>query len=146
MISFLLAVGVANGADPTYERLFSDVPSSDGAEGTVAAGDAELPRPWRLAGPVALGALGLLAAWRLRARAPQPATEARPIVILGRQPLGDRSALVLVEVVEPDGERRRLLIGTGASAPTLVADLGVHMPLSVVEAVLAERVAAGGSH
>ena len=145
MIWSLLAVSVANGADPMYEKFFGELPPSDDA-GAQPAGDADLSRPWRLAGPVALGAVGLLAAWRLRARAPQPATEARPIVILGRQPLGDRSALVLVEVVEPDGERRRLLIGTGASAPSLVADLGIHLPLSVVDAVLEERAASGGSH
>jgi len=31
---------------------------------------------------------------------------------------------VLIEVLDADGERRRLLVGTGAGAPNLVADLG----------------------
>ena len=57
---------------------------------------------------------------------------------MGRQPLGDRSALVLVEVEDGDGEKRRLLVGTGGQAPTLVADLGTALP-GVIDEVLAER-------
>lgn len=138
----LLAVGAAHGADEaTYERLFP----ADSSSAAVAPAPARssFPSPWRLAAPALLGAVGLVAAWRLK-RAPTAASAARPIVVLGRQPLGDRSALVLVEVAEPDGERRRLLVGTGASAPTLVADLGTRSSLSIVDEVLAEREAARG--
>lgn len=62
------------------------------------------------------------AMWWLKQRAAAPTTP--PLSVLHRQAIGDRSSLVLVEVATPDGERRRLLIGTGGGAPTLVSDLG----------------------
>lgn len=137
MILALLALLTARGDDDaTYERLF-------GPESTTATAIPEsedFPSPWRIFGPLVLGVGGLVLAWRMR-RPPPSASEARPIVVIGRQPLGDRSALVLVEVAEPDGELRRLLIGTGPSAPTLVADLGSRLPPNVIEEVLAEREA-----
>ncbi len=140
MSGLLLAVGMAFAADGTYERLF---PADDlGGSESVAAAPAEPTATlggWRLIPPALLGALGLYAAWRLKRQQPKIADEARPIVVLGRESLGDRSALVLVEVVESDGERRRLLIGTGGSAPTLVADLGLRLTAGVLEEALAER-------
>jgi len=46
-----------------------------------------------------------------------------PLTIVARQGLGGTSQLVLVEVEDPDGTTRRLLIGTGAEGPRLVSEL-----------------------
>lgn len=70
---------------------------------------------------LALG-MGGAAMWWLKQRG--VAATAAPLQVLHRQPIGDRSSLVLVEVLTADGERRRLLVGTGGGAPTLVSDLG----------------------
>ncbi len=133
MIAALL-VPLALADEPaTYERLFGDPPAAT----TETVPPAE-PAPWGMVGAVALAGVGLLALWRLRKSGPHGAA-GRPLEILGRYPLGDRNALVLVEVVDGDGERRRLLIGTGTGAPTLVSDLGSGAMPSVVDEVLAER-------
>jgi hypothetical protein len=72
--------------------------------------------------PAAIGAVGLLAASRLRQ--PTRLTAAPTVQVVTRQAIGDKAALVVVEVTDADGDRRRLLVGTGAGAPSLVADLG----------------------
>ncbi len=124
MIGLLLASMLARADDvATYDRLFGP---ADAAPVELDAGP-ELPSPWRLVGPVALGAVGLAGAWWVRRRAPTVGG-ARPLAIVWRQPLGDRGALVLVDVVDADGETRRLLVGTGGGPPSLVADLGTALP------------------
>ena len=133
MIGALL-VSVALADEPaTYERLFGDQPDSP-----AQAAEPTEPSPWGLLGAAALGAVGLVGLWRLRVRPPGPGI-GRPLEILGRYPLGDRSALVLVEVLDADGERRRLLVGTGQGAPVLVSDLGSTGARNVVDEVLDER-------
>lgn len=106
-------------ADETYVRLF-------GAAGaaTPAATATPAPSAWGFAGPLALLAAAGVAAWKLKRSVPTVAG-ARPIDVVGRQALGDRGALVLVDVIDAEGERRRLLVGTGGGPPTLVADLGL---------------------
>jgi hypothetical protein len=135
MISALLFAATLAHADETvtYDRLFGTEAPTE-----VTGAPAEPPSPWRLLGPAALGVVGLFAAWKLRGGKPLLSTN-RPIEILGRQSLGDRNTLLVIEVVEADGERRRLLVGTGASAPTLVADLGCKVTPNVAEEFLAER-------
>jgi len=118
MIGLLLVTSIALADEPsTYDRLFGA-----GTTETTTAAPTE-GSPWRLVGPAALGLVGLFCAWRLRAGTPSPLA-GKPLKVLCRHPLGDRNALVLIEVIDADGERRRLLIGTGTGAPSLVADLG----------------------
>jgi hypothetical protein len=128
MIAALLLVATLARADEvaTYDRLF-------GAEDAAPAESverAELPSPWRLAGPAALAVIGLAGAYWLKKKGPA-VTGARPLAVVWRQPLGDRGTLVLVEVLDADGETRRLLIGTGGGPPSLVADLGTCLSVEV---------------
>ncbi len=139
MIALLLLASLGRAEGPstepsTYSRLFGDEP------GGVTAVQSEAPSssPWRTIGPAALGVVGIFCLWRLRATTPRIAA-GKPLEVICRQPLGDRNALVLLEVIDADGERRRLLVGTGAGAPCLVADLGQAPGPSVAEEVLAER-------
>lgn len=144
MIAALLLVATLARADDaaTYDRLFG----AEAAPAAAASSD-ELPSPWRLVGPVALAAVGLAGAWWLKKRAPV-VTGARPMAVVWRQALGDRGTLVLVEVLDADGETRRLLIGTGGGPPSLVADLGtclsveVYADLPAVSTVVSAAVAA----
>lgn len=56
------------------------------------------------------------------------APEQQRLEVLDRKGLGANSSLMLVEVETTEGGRRRLLVGTGQGAPTLVADLGGDIP------------------
>lgn len=143
MISLLLSFAMAQdvygpelppAADAQFERLF--------AEGTTAETAGVEPSVPSWMWPLGLGAAGIAGAFQFRRRATHPRLE--NLKVLHRTTLGDRSALLLVEVADANGGRRRLLIGTGAGAPALVADLG-DLPEAeaferVVEQVLAERV------
>jgi hypothetical protein len=133
----LLLLGLASADEgATYERLFG---AADAAPAAAAAPvrPAEGPSPWGLAGPAALAAVALAAAWKLK-RAPVPKGAGRPLDVVWREALGDRGALVLIDVLDADGERRRLLVGTGGGPPALVADLGamafVPVPAAAPEA------------
>ena len=155
MIALVLLARLAVAEDPqTYERLFGEEPAA-AAETNPAGVDGGAPSPWKLVGPAALGVACLLLAWRMRARGVFLGA-GKQLEILSRHPLGDRNSLVLLEVIDADGERRRLLVGTGAGAPSLVADLGqVALPVgsdvgpavpvaigaskSIADEVLAER-------
>lgn len=150
MTGFLLFVALARADEPaTYERLFGE--GSPPAE--TAAPEGSPLAPLKLAGPLALAGVAMFLAWRLRASGAGSAV-GKPLQVISRHPLGDRAALVLVEVVDADGERRRLLVGTGGGAPSLVADLGLvpgpaaepepadvagAAPVNVTEEILAER-------
>lgn len=116
MISLLLA-GWAAAADPTYERLFGE------ADPAVAAVVEVGPTVPMWIWPAMLLGLGVVAASRLRSSLPHKAVNA-DLTILHRQSAGDRSTLLVVEVADGHGVRRRLLVGTGTGAPALVADLG----------------------
>ena len=50
------------------------------------------------------------------------------LLVLDSKGLSANSSLMLVEVETSDGGRRRLLVGIGQGAPTLVADLGGDVP------------------
>ncbi len=119
----LVALGSARADAPegqdAYQRLFPE--GSSGASGSGA--DIEPPAfpAWMF--PAGIGFLGLWAATRLRPPEAGGAPSAAMTVVT-RTPLGDRSHLLVVDVTGADGERRRLLIGTGTGAPSLVADLG----------------------
>ena len=124
LLSLLLS---ALAAEPTteaatYDRLFSEAPTAE----SISAPAAE-PGPSLSSWTLPLGLLGLAAGVLLYKRAQdQKSAPNRPALrLLQRQSLGDRNALVLVEVSEPDGTSRRLLIGTGSGAPVLLSDLGM---------------------
>jgi hypothetical protein len=104
--------------DPAYDRLFGDSP-----EATAPAEEPGLPL-WMF--PAALGFVGLWAGTRLRP--PQDGDAPSAMTVVSRTALGDRSHLIVVDVTGADGERRRLLVGTGTGAPSLVADLGAVAP------------------
>lgn len=115
MIPLFWGVAAADD-DPTYDRLF-------GADATVEAAPVEEgPAVPTWIWPASLLGLGLVAATRLRRSALDAKVGA--MKVLDRQVLGDRSTLLVVEVQDSSGEKRRLLIGTGSGAPALVADLG----------------------
>lgn len=118
MTPALLLAAIAH-ADPAYDRLFGPAPAEATAE--VAATDpaAELP-PWLA--PVGLVGAVLAMGLHLRHRRAPPAPGRLRVV--QREPTGERGSLLLVEVLGEDGGRRRLLVGTGAGPPVLVADLG----------------------
>lgn len=143
ILAFLLGA-----ADPEWERLFGDPAVSEATSSTAAApapampADAAAPAaapasstasatappaggppeiPGFVAPIVILGAAAMAAVALRRTRVRQAQSELR---VLHREALGDRSALVLVEVVTGEGELRRLLIGTGGGPPSLVSDLG----------------------
>ena len=111
----------ATAEDPAFERLFGAEPTP--ADPAVAQapqpGPPEVPA-WALPGGIGLAAFGG-AVWMWKSRRQQAIA---PLTVLQRQSIGDRSSLVLIEVVTGDGEHRRLLVGTGAGVPALVADLG----------------------
>jgi hypothetical protein len=130
----LLALGSASAQDTlprataeprpseseAYARLFAE-----GAEESAPAPSEPVLPGWIY--PAALGFFGLWAATRLRA--PQGGdVPTAAMSVVSRTPLGDRSHLLVVDVTGADGERRRLLIGTGTGAPSLVADLGALTP------------------
>lgn len=112
----LLLAGWAAAADETYARLFGD------ADPAVAAVVEVGPTVPMWIWPAALLGLGVVAASRLRSSLPK--SPHADLTILQRQPAGDRSTLLVVEVADGHGVRRRLLVGTGTGAPALVADLG----------------------
>jgi len=138
LLAPLVAVASGGAEDPTYDRLFGEASVPQGEVASV-----EPVSPWtpiRLVAPAILGGMGLLALWQLRRRRTPPTVSGSPLIsVLSRQPMGDRGALVLVEVEEQEGGRRRLLVGTGGGSPTLVSDLGTNFEASVIEEVLAER-------
>jgi hypothetical protein len=121
----LLLCGLSLAAPPvtesaTYDRLFQEAPTAE----SVATPD---PGPSVPGWAVPAGILGLAGALLLYKKVQTPkATASSPALrVVQRQGLGDRNALVLVEVVEPSGDIRRLLIGTGSGAPVLLSDLGL---------------------
>jgi hypothetical protein len=132
MIAALLVAAVAwAGEAVTYDRLFGPEapPVAAEAPAVVASGDAladlgetEAPAVPNWIWPAGIGAMGLFAASRLRQ--PTRLTTPPAVQVVTRQSLGDKAALIVVEVTDADGDRRRLLVGTGAGAPALVADLG----------------------
>lgn len=77
--------------------------------------------PWAL---LVVGGLAVGATWWLKFRKPGGAMARSPLSVVERVSVGGKAELLLVDVVAADGERRRLLIGTGGAAPALVADLG----------------------
>lgn len=125
--------GVAAAADdPTYDRLFGADTTAEVAP--VEAGPTVPSWIW----PLSLLGVGLVAATRLRRSALDAKVGA--MRVLDRQVLGDRSTLLVVEVQDSSGEKRRLLIGTGSGAPALVAEVGAVGPVKrpVVEAAPAD--------
>lgn len=61
-----------------------------------------------------------------------------PLKIVARQSLGGTNQLVLLEVADPSGQTRRLLVGTGGDGPRLVSELH---PQTDFEALIAEAPA-----
>lgn len=149
----LLLAALASAEETvTYDRLFGSAADAPAAAPTAAV-ESGIPA-W--AWPVSVLALG--GAVLLRARVQKAKSTDAAIRVLARQPLGDRSQLVLLDVIDADGERRRLLVGTGNGAPSLVADLGAQAaeapasdepaepaaPANIAEEILAERHGARG--
>ena len=144
MIAALLALaahaatpeGAAASSDPTYARLFG--------EESAASDPAQEPGPafpwWTL--PAGIGALGLVAASRLRAPG-ESGSSAPAVRVVSRQAVGDKSHLVVVDIPTQAGNRR-LLVGTGGGAPSLVADLGPAPELPVADAAFLAGLASVG--
>lgn len=112
----LLVLSTLALADPTYDRLFADPETAPAAE--VEIEPAVPIWVW----PCALLGLGLVGALKLK----RTATRSEPVGlrIIDRTATGDRGTLLVVEVNDGLGGRRRLLLGSGHGPPTLVADLG----------------------
>jgi hypothetical protein len=111
--------------DPLQERLLGEAAAVPPGSPHGVSGS-EQSWTWTLAlGMAAVGAGLVYAARRHLARREQSPSSVLQIV--GRAGLG-ASQLVLVDVAAAHGTRRRLLIGVGGSAPTLVADLGDDEP------------------
>ncbi len=143
LLASLVAFASGGGEDPTYDRLFGQVEPQ--AEVPEVKEPASPWTPIRLVAPALLGGLGLMALWQVKRRREPKTISGDPLMaILSRLPLGDRGSLVLVEVEEQEGGRRRLLVGTGGGSPTLVSDLGTDFGASVLEEVLAERTRLSG--
>jgi hypothetical protein len=142
MLSLLLSMALAAAPvteEQTYDRLFQEAPTVDAPAATPDPGPS-IPT-WLL--PV--GIFGLAAGFLAYKRFQPVATPTAPVLrVIQRQGIGDRNALVLVEVVEPGGESRRLLIGTGAGAPALLADLGLSEELAA-NRVMPEKPAANNA-
>lgn len=120
----LCALGLAAPAvteTQTYDRLFAEAPTAESISAPAEPGPA-LP-----AWAIPAGLLGLAGGLLLYKRMQSPGAVANvpALRVVQRQGIGERNALVLVEVAEPGGEIRRLLIGTGAGVPALLADLGM---------------------
>jgi hypothetical protein len=50
--------------------------------------------------------------------------ETNTMTIVARKALGNHSALIVLDVIDLEGQTRRLLVGTGQGSPALVADIG----------------------
>jgi len=50
--------------------------------------------------------------------------ESNTMTIVARKALGNHSALIVLDVIDLEGQTRRLLVGTGQGSPALVADIG----------------------
>ena len=81
--------------------------------------------PWAFLG---VGGLAVAAMGWMKFRKPSGVTPRSPLAVVERVSVGGKAELLLIDVVTADGERRRLLIGTGGAAPALVADLGGREP------------------
>jgi flagellar biogenesis protein FliO len=118
-------LSLALGAEPvteesTYNRLFKETSEQPVPE--------PVSQPEGVSGswiiPLSLLALaGGILLWQRLQKADALKTTGS-LTVLQRQAIGDRTSLVLVEVTEPEGDKRRLLLGTGPGAPVLIADLG----------------------
>lgn len=125
MLALLLSVALA--APPvteagTYDRLFAETEAVATAPVPVEEPGPSVPG-WVVPVLLMSGCLGWLL-WQRR-KLNKPAVASPALRIVQRQSLGDRNSIVLVEVIEPSGETRRLLVGSGSAAPVLLADLGL---------------------
>ncbi len=102
------------------ERLFgSDAPAVEAEVSGLRAAPGQPLGAWWPLGLLALGGLAWAGRGRLR-RDPAPA----PLHVLGQASLGRNTGVVLVEVEDGTGGRRRMLVGTGGQGPVLLAHLG----------------------
>jgi hypothetical protein len=113
--------------DPLFQRLLGGGPVEPAPVVAPAVGfgfeSPTIPSWLWVVGILGGGALLLLRSRSMRAlRGPDA------ISVVSRTQLGKDGNLAVVEVIEADGERRRLLVGFGSGAPRLVADLGRPMP------------------
>jgi hypothetical protein len=113
-----LQPAAAPPADALYDQLLGDAtPEAHPAPLSLGSSVGGL---WPL-GVAAIGAGLVFAASRYRRSSGRPEV----IAVVGRTSLGATAGLVVVDVKDPTGNWRRLLVGTGGTgAPTLVADLG----------------------
>jgi len=122
MIPVLLAAALAAPVDGGLEaRLLGPVPVASVAT-TAPYQPVPLPPMWPLLG---LGGAGLLlfgARKSLIAALGGGSKCSDALVVVSKKNLG-HGGLAVVDVTEPSGEIRRLLVGTGSSGPRLLADL-----------------------
>ena len=86
--------------------------------------DLDLAGLWPLA--LALGGMGLL--WLARGRTGARSPFQTQLMVVGKTSLGGSSSLMLIDVAQPGGSMRRLVIATGSGTPALLADLGDDAP------------------
>lgn len=114
------AVQSVEVTDDDVARLLGDEPVEDAA--IPAPESPSLGNGWPIGLAVIAGCLLWYGRRRLLSRATaQTGSELR---IVGRTTLGTGAGLAVVEVRGRDGNWRRLVVGTGDGAPSLVADLG----------------------
>ncbi len=118
-VLLLVAMAFAEGTEEQFGRLFTA--AGETAEAAAAEPGAVPSGGW--AWPALLSGGGLVAAWQLRKRTINGAPDGMRVV--RRQPLGDKSTMLLVEVPDASGATRRLLLGSANGSLSLLNDLGI---------------------
>lgn len=126
MISALaLLVAAAHAEEPTtYDRLFGDVPAPAVTEQAPAPDEPDLGLT-TLVTPIGFGIAGIGVALWLKRSATRKGPNGEVLAIVGRVAAGEKSSLLVVEVEDADGDRRRILLGCGGGTTTFLADLGI---------------------
>lgn len=112
----------ANAQDAALDELLGPAPETPASAASVPLAPQAPAIPWWLG----LGAVGLVIAWWSRGKLGlQQLQQPAQLRVVGRTALGGRAGLTVVEVRIAEGGWRRLVVGTGDGAPSLVADLGI---------------------
>ena len=74
--------------------------------------------------PLGLAALGGALLLRNKLLGTSGTVDTATMTVVARKALGNHSALIVLDVIDLEGQTRRLLVGTGQGSPALVADIG----------------------
>jgi len=120
-----LLVAAAHAEEPTtYDRLFGDAPAPAVTEQAPAPVEPELGLS-TLVTPIGFGIAGIGVALWLKRSTTRQGPHGKVLEIVGRVAAGEKSSLLVVEVEDADGDRRRILLGCGGGTTTFLADLGI---------------------